>query len=78
MFRFPTGLNAFFLPKRPDQLASTPSLLFDGYRGPFQEVRRPVREADYSHTSSDLHTFHTPLQHAQAQVYITYEALLYW
>jgi len=71
MFRFPAGLSVFFSLKRPDQLRGTPSLLFNGYQGPFQEVK-------LTHISSDLHTLHTPSQHAQAQVYRTYEALLYW
>jgi hypothetical protein len=42
----------FSFPKRPDRLWGPPSLLFNGYRGTFPEVKWPEREVNHSSPSS--------------------------
>jgi hypothetical protein len=52
--RFPTEAKGIFLyPLCPDQLWGPPSLLYNGYRGPFPGAKaRPGRDADHSPPSS--------------------------
>jgi hypothetical protein len=49
----PVGLRIFSSPCRPDRLWDPPNLLSNGYRGALSPgVKRPRREADYSHPAS--------------------------
>ena len=42
--------RVFCFSKGPDRLWGPPSLMYSGYRGSFTRAKRPVREADYSHS----------------------------
>jgi hypothetical protein len=51
----PSRFRNFSSPRRPDRLWGSLSLLSDGYRGLFPEVKRPARETDsLPQTSADV------------------------
>ena len=47
-FEFRQGQESLRPPTRPDQFWGTPSVIFNGHRGPSPGVKRPGPEADHS------------------------------
>jgi hypothetical protein len=50
--RVPVGARSFSSPRHPDRFWGPPSLLSNGYRGPFPRTKRPGCEADHSLSTS--------------------------
>ena len=55
------GNRFFSSPKRPDRFWGSPSLLFNGYRGSFQGIKRPGRDQSTAEVKDEWTYTSTPL-----------------